>query len=104
MENITVNGRVNSNKIWKMKKKLCSRVRDQATVKKDKMGNFITTENGIKQLYEKTYKDRLKHNTIKEEYKELEKNKLKLFKKRIEEASKRKTKPWTKQNLRSKLN
>ena len=76
MSEIESNGKVQPNKIWKIKKKFCPKLRDQAIVKKDSKGNFITTGAGIKQLYESTYKDRLKHNLIRQELKDLEANKI----------------------------
>ena len=36
----------------------------------------------MKNLYENTYKERLKHNKMKEGFEELEKNKIKLFEKK----------------------
>ena len=32
-------------------------------------GNFITSSEGLKNLFEKTYQDRLKHNEIKDDLK-----------------------------------
>ena len=47
----------------------------------------------MQQLCENTYKERLKHNKIKEGFESLEKNKITLCKERLEEASRRKTEP-----------
>ena len=95
MKEIENDGKVQTNKIWKMKKKFCPKVKDQAIAKKDSRGNFITTESGIKQLYEKTYRERLKHNVMREDLKHLQTNKMKLFEERLTAASKVITEPWS---------
>ena len=48
MEEIRLDdGKVNTQKIWQMKKKLCPKIKDSvATAKLDNKGNVITTEHG----------------------------------------------------------
>ena len=62
-------------------------------------GDLVTGEKSLKKLYTDTYKNRLKHRTIRKGLEELESNKTNLFEKRLAEASKRKTVPWTKAQL-----
>ena len=87
---------INTDKIWKMKKKFSPKARDPPAAKKDASGNLITTSLGIKRLYIETYQNRLKPNTMKEGLEDLEESKQKLFLKIIDTASKNKTEPWTK--------
>jgi len=82
---------------------MCLKAREPPLAKKDYKGNFITSSEGLKNLFEKTYQDRLKHNEIKDDFKDLEKSKIKIFETRIEEASKIKTEPWTMKELTNVL-
>ena len=48
---------------------MCLKAREPPLAKKDYKGNFITSSEGLKNLFEKTYQDRLKHNEIKDDLK-----------------------------------
>ena len=37
-------GGLNTNKMWKLKKKLCPQIKDPPSAKMDDHGNFVTTE------------------------------------------------------------
>ena len=82
-----------------MKKKMCPKAKEPALAKKDKSGNLVTSGEGLKKLYEKTYKERLKHNEIKDNLQSLQENKMKIFESRIKEASTKRTDPWTHKQL-----
>ena len=47
-------GGINSGKLWKLKKKMISKVRDPPSYKTDKFGNIIATASVYKQLNEDT--------------------------------------------------
>ena len=90
---------INTSKIWKMKKRMCPRAKEPPMAKKDKRGNIITTEKGIKHLYKETYIDRLKPNKMREGLEDLQQAKDKLFEERMKTASKNKTSPWNREQL-----
>ena len=66
-------------------------------------GNLITNHKGLKNLYLKTYKERLRSRPMKEDYEEIKNLKLVLFNLRKELSGNRKSKPWEMEDLEAIL-
>ena len=87
-------------KLWNLLKRKCPKVQSTFPVgKKDRKGNLITNHIGLKNLYLKTYKERLRNRPIKEGFEEIKSLKMFLFNLRKELCSKRKSKPWEMKDL-----
>ena len=54
-------GGINSEHLWKLKKKLSPKCRDPHTAMLDSQGNLITSEDAIESLAVETYQNRLKN-------------------------------------------
>ena len=67
--------------------------------KKDKAGNMITNHEGLKDLYLKTYKHRLRNRPMKDELQEIKSYKDELFELKLSLASSNKSLPWTMEDL-----
>ena len=71
--------------------------------KKDRKGNLITNHKGLKQLYLKTYIDRLRNRPIKDDFEDLKTLKLVLFNLRKQLCEGEKSKPWEMKHLEAAL-
>ena len=96
-------GGVNSNHLWRLKKKLSPKCRDPPTAMLDNQGNLVTSEQGIETLAVETYRKRLENREIKANLKNLQTDKEELCKLRLKLASKRKTPDWTMDQLETVL-
>ena len=68
-------GGVNSNHLWRLKKKLSPKCRDPPTAMLDNQGNLVTSEQGIEALAVETYRKRLENREIKDDLKNLQNDK-----------------------------
>ena len=94
----------NVSNTWSLKKKLAPKnTIEPPMAKKDSQGNLITDQNGLEQLYLKTYVERLKPNQIKPGLETLEEMKELLFKMRLEICKDRKSKWWEMDDLEAVL-
>ena len=80
----TLDGRFCQNGLWKLKKKLFPKMKEPPAGKYDEFGNLITAPETLKQLYLKTYQNRLEHRKISERYEDLRKIKNELWDIRFE--------------------
>ena len=96
-------GKINAQKLWKLKKKLFPKCRDPPAAFIDKHGNLITTKNAIEQRALEAYSERLKSNEVKDHLKSDENTVNKLCEKRLELAKSNKTDPWTMNDLEEAL-
>ena len=71
--------------------------------KKDKKGTLITNHLGLKNLYLKTYKQRLRNRPIKTGFEEIKELKIILFNLRKQLCAKRESNPWEIKNLESAM-
>ena len=71
--------------------------------KKNGKGILVTNHRDLKGLYLKTYKQRLRNRPIKKDLEELKKLKDELFDVRLRLASKKKSEPWTMEDLDAAL-
>ena len=105
VENIeTLEGNFSQGGLWKLKRKLCPTASDPPMAKYDDKGNLITSHAALKDLYLNTYKNRLRHREMKNEYLDIFFLKSELWKSRIENMRKIKTPPWDMKQLEVVLN
>ena len=91
-------------KLWKLKQKLCPKPHDPPMAKKDDKGNLITSPELLKNLYLKTYQDRLRSREMKIELSDIFFLKEELWASRLIELRNQTTPPWTKKQLKKALN
>ena len=89
--------------LWSLKKKLFPRQCDPPMGKKDEQGMLVTAPNLIKDLYLRTYKQRLKNREMREELLDLYFLKEELCSSRMEELRSKKTSPWQLSDLKESL-
>ena len=90
---------LNPVRMWELKKKLCANKSEAPTAKKNKNGKLVTGNSQLKQLYENTYKNRLKHRDIQPELQSLYNMKMYLFDLRFKVTKAIKSKNWSMENL-----
>ena len=67
-------GKINTNELWKLKKRLCPKSRDPQCAMLDSKGNLLTNEKAIQNRALEVYSNRLKANEMEDNLKELEKD------------------------------
>ena len=90
-------------KLWKLKQKLYPRACDPPMAKRDTEGNLITSPESLKNLYLKTYQERLKNRNMKPTLLDIYYLKTELWRSRLQELKMKKTIPWTKEQLRTAI-
>ena len=99
--NIDGSGRT---KMWRILKKKIPKVKSAFPIgKKDQKGNMITNHVGLKKLYMKTYKERLRNRPIKNDFEELKNLKMLLFNLRTKLCKSRNTQPWKMEQLEAAI-
>ena len=87
-------------KLWKVLKRKNPKIKSNIPVgKKDRKGNLVTNHLGLKNLYLKTYKQRLRNRPIQKGFEEIENLKNMLFDLRKQLCEKTKSDPWEKSHL-----
>ena len=99
----TLEGNFSQLGLWKLKKRLCPTTSDPPMAKYDSKGNLITAPETLKKLYLETYRKRLSHRTMKEDYLDILYLKTELWESRLENLKKIKTPPWNMTNLEKVL-
>ena len=95
----STDGSVNTNGIWKLKKRIFPKhCKSLPVSKKDAKGRIE-----LKSLYLQTYKHRLRHRPIAKDLRNLKNLKEKLFKKRLKLSKLRKSPKWNKKELETVL-
>ena len=87
-------GGFNTNKMWKLKRKIVNRGSEPLCAKKDLEGNMVTNPQLLKKLYLDTFVDRLHHREINPRLDNLKKLREDLFELRLERAKSNKSSPW----------
>ena len=82
-------------KMWGLRPKMCPKNRDVPTAMKDKNGNLISNKNSLRNLYQKTYLERLTHKEPKPGWHEVQYLKETLFHLRLRKSAEIKSKNWT---------
>ena len=91
-ESINVSGR---KKVWQVLKNRFPKTSHSVPVgKKDSKGKIITNHEQLKQLYMKTYRQRMRNRPMKDKLKHMQDLKNKLFEVRLELSKRHKSKPW----------
>ena len=88
---------------WNLKKKICPQTVDPPMAKVDESGILVTAPNLLKDLYLRTYSNRLKHRLMKPEYSDLFCLKMELWTSRLENLKECKSSDWTMKNLEEEL-
>ena len=99
----TLDGNFSQIGLWKLKQKLCPQTTDPPMAKYDNTGNLITTTEGLKSLYLDTYRNRLKHREMNENYMDIYFLKSELWQSRLENLKRIKTKDWNMKQLENVL-
>ena len=87
-------------RMWKIKQKVCPKTDASYPVaKKDANGDLITNKADLKNLYVRTYKERLRHREIRPDYAQLKDLKNGLFEIRNKLSKIRKTESWSQNEL-----
>ena len=107
LEEISDDGNINGSgrkKMWsKLRNKFPKMSQPIPIAKTDKKGNLVTNHQDLKNLYLKTYKQRMRNSPIKEELRELKDKKENLFNMRLKLAEERKSEPWNISQLEEAL-
>ena len=104
LENMeTLEGNFSQTSFWKLKQKLHPIASDPPMAKHDPDGNLITSHTALKKLYLSTYKNRLRHREMKNEYLDIYFLKSELWRSRLENMRKIKTAPWNMKQLEAVL-
>ena len=100
LEEMKPEGRkINSQKFWKLKRKVCPKTRDPPTAMMDREGNLITNKNATDDRAIEVFTERLKPNRMKEHLKSLEETENKLCDMRLKLSKLKKTEPWSLEDL-----
>ena len=100
----TLEGRFSQINCWKLKQRLWPQSCDPPMAKRDEHGNLVTASETIKQLYIKTYKERLQHRLMKPQLMDIYFLKNELWMSRLRNMENIKTKPWDDKKLEIVLN
>ena len=92
-------GKINSQKFWKIKQKMHKRNSDSPSAMYDAHGNIITSNNAIEARALDVYTDRLKGNKIEEHLEEYEEEVDKLCEARLKLCKQKKAEPWNMDDL-----
>ena len=87
--------KLDQQKFWRLKKKLCPKSSDPPSVMLDKTGNLLTTNKAIENRAVKVFRERLDNNTMKPHLSDMESNVNKLCEQRLKATKLNKTEPWT---------
>ena len=91
-------------RLWEiLKKKFPKSSQAMPVGKKGGKGNLVTNHRELKKLYLKTYTQRMRNRPIKDELVELKQFKDELFNLRLKLASRKKSEPWTMEDLDNAL-
>ena len=99
----TDEGKLNQRQIWKLKKKLCPKLRDPQSAMSYAHGTLITSDKAIQQRALDVYAERLKGNEIEPHLKGLEDDINTLCDLRVKLAQSNKTEEWTMEDLKEVL-
>ena len=91
----TEDGGFSQLRMWKLKSTLCPKKCDPPMAKIDKYGKLITSHKELKELYLKTYTERLEHRKMEKKFDEIFLLKNKLWDWRYSECLKFKTPLWS---------
>ena len=95
--------KLDSQKFWKLRKRLCPKSKDPPSVMLDSKGNILTTNRAIEERAIEVYAKRLEGNIMKPHLKDVEAVTDELCELRLETTKKNKTEPWTMDDLKNAL-
>ena len=91
--------KINSQKFWRLKKKICPKSKDSPAAMLDREGNLITNQEDIENQALEVYTERLSPNEMKDHLKSYEETENKLCETRLKISKLNKTDPWTLEDL-----
>ena len=94
---------MNAKKLWKMKKKLCPKIRPPPTAMLDSKGNLLTTDKAIEERAIEVFEKRLEGNEMEDNLKELEYDTNKLCELQLNLSKSVRTEPWDIEDLKEAL-
>ena len=92
-------GKINAQKFWKLKKKICPKSKDPPAAMFSSKGELLTNKKEIEERAVEVYTDRLKPNKIVHHLESYEETENKLCELRLKISKLNKTKPWTNEDL-----
>ena len=96
-------GQLDSNKLWKLRKKMCPKLCDPPTAMMDRHGNVLTPEKAISERALEVYGERLASNKIKSHISDLGQDTNTLCEIRLEISKNNTTDPWNMEDLKIAL-
>ena len=96
-------GKINSQKFWKLKRKMAGKHTDPPAAMFHEKLNLLTSDQAIQERAIEVYKERLKGNPIEKHLKDHEQNVNKLCEERLKLVKLQKTDPWTEDDLNEAL-
>ena len=94
---------IDSKQLWKLKKKLCPKVRDPPSAMMDKSGNLLTSDKALQKRAIEVYAERLEGNVIMSPLKNLEDDVNTLCEIRVKISKSKTTDPWSLEDLKEVL-
>ena len=88
------NGKFSQHGLWILKSKLCQKSMDPPMAKVDSSGQLITSPNLLKDLYLRTYSERLSHRLMKTQYEDILEMKTELWQMVLETCKSVKSEQW----------
>ena len=98
-ELVSLKGTFSQHGLWKLKSKLCRKSMDAPMAKVDSNGQFITSPNLLKDLYLRTYCERLRHRVILSKYEDVYEMKTELWQTLLDSCKSRKSEDWQMSDL-----
>ena len=93
-------GKMTRIKMWKIRQKVCPKKNSIIPVaKQDEDGNLVCNRGQLKELYVRVYKDRLRHRTVRPEYRQMKEHKEYLFNLRLKLSKSRKSADWEQSHI-----
>ena len=99
----TLDGGLNNNQLWKLKKRLCPGSRNPPSAMLDEHENLLTSNKAIQERAIEVFSKRLKPNPIEEHLEEFEAETNKLCEERLKMCKLNKSDPWEEDNLKEAL-
>ena len=98
-ELVSLKGTFSQHGLWKLKSKLCHKSMDPPIAKVDSNGQFITSPNLLKDLYLRTYCERLRHREMLSKYEDVYEMKTELWQTLLDSCKSRKSEDWQMSDL-----
>ena len=95
--------KVDSKQLWKLKRRLCPRVRDAPCAMNDAEGNLVTSDRALQKRAQEVFSQRLQGNKIEPHLEELQNDVNTLCELRVKISESNKSEKWTMEDLKTVL-